>query len=100
MKIDPKELEVAATTGIEIKYNTQGQPIGYKGPWLPDWYDNYTECLRENQFEKRRIDAKKMGLNEHLQTPEQEKAFKKRQEIQLKRKEKAETAAEMVAQNK
>ena len=101
MKIDPKVLEIEAMQGtIEIKYNAQGQPIGWKGPWLPDWYDNYQECLKENQWAKRKLDYSKEGKNEHGQTPEQEKEFKKRQAVQLDRKRKAELAAEMSAQNK
>ena len=100
MKINPEELEKIANSGIEIKYDRQGQPRAWKGSSLPDWFDGYSECLKENQFQARRDEAKARGLNEHFQTPDQEKAFKKRQQVQLARKEKAELGLEIANQNK
>lgn len=99
-KIDPKDLEFAAQQGIEMKKDNNGAVIGYKGPWLPHWYDNYTEMLRENQNELRIQRQTKAGLNAHAQTPEQAKEFEKRKKVAMVRKEKAEMAAEMAFQNK
>lgn len=100
MKLDPKDLELQAKSGIETKFDQQGRPLAYKGPHLPDWYDNYNEMLKENQWAKRKQDYAREGKNEHGQTPEQEKEFKKRQAVQLERKKKAELAAEIAVQNK
>lgn len=99
--IDPrllKEMEMGG--GIEIKRNLQGIAVAYKGQFLPDWYDNYMECHRDNQNENRRLSLAKEGKNFHGQTPEQEKAFNKRLALAKQRKEKAELAAEMALQNK
>lgn len=99
--IDPRLLtQIEKGGGIEIKRNLQGLPVAYKGPHLPDWYDNYMECLKDNQNENRRLSLAKEGKNFHMQTPEQEKAFNKRVLIAKQRKEKAELAAEMAFQSK
>lgn len=99
--IDPKLLkQIEIGGGIEIKRNLQGLPVAYKGPHLPDWYDNYMECLKDNQNENRKVMLAKEGKNFQMQTPEQEKAFNKRLALSKQRKEKAELAAEMALQNK
>jgi len=101
MRINQDEVEqVIKQGGIEIKRDHAGNPLAYKGPFLDFWYDNYTECLRENSAENRRQVHKAFGLNEMAQTPEQEKAFKKKLAVAAQKKEKAELAAEMALQNK
>ena len=91
-KIDPEALEIQATGSMVVKTDANGAVIGWKGPWLPDWYDNYTECLKDNQTELRRKQLARDGRNEQGQTKEQEKEFKHRQAVQLQRKQKAEAA--------
>ena len=92
-------------TSMRVKQLSDGT-IVHAGPWLKDkngapvWFDNYTECLYANINFKRIQTNKRNGLNEHGQTPDQEKAFKERQKEALKKKEKAAVAAEMVTQNK
>ena len=100
MKIEVSDLKEMEQSGIEIRKDRYGNSIGYKGPWLPDWYDNYTEMLRENQKARRIALNTEAGLNEHAQTKEQADAFKKRQKLAEDRKRKAELAAEMAFQNK
>lgn len=92
-RIDPKALDhVQAMSGIVIKSDAHGMPLAYKGPHLPDYFDNYTECLKENSAALRKSTLKAKGLNEHGQTPEQEKSFKQRQQVRLARKKKSEDA--------
>lgn len=92
-KIDPEMLDsIDAGRGMTTKKDNDGNILAWKGPWLPDWYDNYTECLRENQNARRVQLLKQAGLNEHGQTPQQAKDFQKRKEVQTIRKEKAESA--------
>lgn len=92
-KIDPEMLDqIEAGRGMETKRDKEGNILAWKGPWLPDYFDNYTECLRENQNARRIKLLKDAGLNASGQTPEQQKAFEQRASIQKVRKEKAEAA--------
>ena len=92
-KIDPEMLDqIDLGRGITTKRDNDGNILAWKGPWLPDWYDNYTECLRCNQDELRKKKLRDAGLNEHDQTKEQAQAFEKRKQVQTVRKEKAEAA--------
>lgn len=92
-RVDPEMLDqMESGSGIQTKKDAYGTILAWKGPWLPDWYDNYTEMLRENQNARRVELLKKAGLNENAQTPEQAKAFKEKQKIQMIRKQKAEAA--------
>lgn len=92
-KINPEEMqEIEQGGGIEIKTNQHGQTIGWKGRYLPDYFDNYTECLRLNQDARRVQLLAAEGKNDQGQTKEQQKAFTERQKIQKIRKEKAEDA--------
>lgn len=99
-KVDIKDLEVLEKQGVEVKTDKQGNILGFKGPWLPDWYDDRMEMMRENQRELNRIRCEKLGLNEHGQTKEQQKAFEKRKAVAEEKKRKAELAAEIAVQNK
>lgn len=99
-KIDPKDLEVMEKQGVEIKKDTLGNVLAYKGPWLPDWYDDRMEMMRDNQKELNRQKCAKLGLNEHGQTKEQQESFKKRKAVSEEKKRKAEIAAEMAIQSK
>lgn len=85
--------------GIERMQLPDGR-IMCKGPWLNVWYDDYTECLRENTKIRRLKLAHERGLNGQFQTPEQEASFKARMAESKKKKERAEIAAEMATQNK
>lgn len=92
-KIDPIVLDqIEAGASMQVKSDSNGMPIAWKGPWLPDWFDNYMECHKENQAALRIKKLKAEGKNENGQTPEQEKEFKHRAEIQQQRKQKAEAA--------
>jgi hypothetical protein len=92
-KIDPEMLDqIGSASGIEYKKDNHGNILAVKGPWLPDWFDNYTECLRENQNARRIQLLQKAGKNPNGQTKEVAKAFEDRKKIQLIRKERAETA--------
>lgn len=92
-KIDPEMLDqIERQRGIEMKKDGDGNVLAWKGPWLPDWFDNYTECLRENQNARRVQKLRDAGLNENGQTKEQAKAFSEKQRIQKIRKQKAEDA--------
>jgi hypothetical protein len=92
-KIDPEMLDQIDTgRGMTTKRDNDGNILAWKGPWLPDWFDNYTECLRENQNARRVKLLRDAGLNEHGQTKEQAEAFQKRKQVQTIRKEKAEAA--------
>ena len=92
-KIDPEMLDqIEAGRGIETKRDKEGNILAWKGPWLPDWFDNYTECLRENQNARRVRLFKEAGLNEHGQTKEQQATFDKKRKVQLARKEASEAA--------
>lgn len=92
-KIDPEMLDqIESGRGIEFKKDNYGNVLACKGPWLPDWFDNYTECLRENQNARRIQLLREAGLNEHGQTKDQQKAFETRKKVQMIRKEKAEAA--------
>lgn len=74
--------------------------VAWVGGELPEnYYDNYTECLYANINAKRIRVHKEHGLNEQAQTKEQEKAFLDKRALQMKKKEKAEIAAEMAIQN-
>ena len=98
-KIDESQFKTMVRDDPRIERKiVNGFPY-FKGPWLPDWYDNYVEMLRDNQNVRRIKLQKDMGLNEHAQTPEQEKAFFKKKAVQEDRRKKAELAAEMVKQN-
>ena len=77
--------------GWESKTDQYGNQA-FKGPFLPDWFDDRLECHKANQEFLRISKLQKLGLNEHGQTKEQQKAFEKRKEIQLIRKEHAESA--------
>lgn len=93
MRIDPKELDTALKgTGLQVKTNADGQPIAWKGPYSADWFDNYTECLRENQHARRTSLLAKEGKNAQGQTKDQEKEFNDRKRIQVIRKQKSEAA--------
>jgi hypothetical protein len=92
-RIDPEMLDqIERQRGMEMKKDNDGNVLAWKGPWLPDWFDNYTECLRENQNARRVQKLKDAGLNEHGQTKEEAKSFEDRKKIQLIRKQKAEDA--------
>lgn len=92
-KIDPEMLDVMESgRGMTTKRDNDGNILAWKGPWLPDWFDNYTECLRENQNARRIQLLKQAGLNEQAQTKDQQSAFEKRHDVQMIRKEKAEAA--------
>lgn len=92
-KIDPEMLDhIDSGRGMTTKKDNDGNVLAWKGPWLPDWFDNYTECLRENQNARRIQLLKNAGLNENGQTQEQAKEFEKRKKVQTVRKEKAEAA--------
>lgn len=97
--IDP-ELLIQSQEGTIIKEikDANGMILGYKGRFLPHVYDNFTECLRENQNAHRIEVLKKQGLNQHGQDKQQEEEFKQRAKRQHEQKEKAEMAlAAMVA---
>ena len=92
-KIDPEMLDqIEQGRGMELRKDKDGNILAWKGPWLPDWFDNYTECLRENQNARREKLLREAGLNKHGQTKDQFAAFEKRGKIQTIRKEKAEAA--------
>lgn len=92
-KIDPEMLDQIDTGhGITTKKDNNGNVLAWKGPWLPDWFDNYTECLRENQNAKRVQVFKNAGLNNHGQSQAEAKAFDDKKKIQMVRKQKAEAA--------
>ena len=92
-KVDPEALKQAeeGTVILEVK-TPDGRLIGYKGRFIPDVYDNFTECLRENQNAHRIANLKKEGKNANAQTKEQEKAAEERKKLQQARKEKADVA--------
>ncbi len=90
-KIDPAMLD-QLDTGWVFKRDQYGNILACKGPWLPDYFDNYTEALRENQNANRVSKLKAQGLNPQGQTEAQSKAFENKRKIQLIKKEKAETA--------
>jgi len=93
MKIDPNQIEsMEKARGIEVKVDSNGMPVAWKGVYLPDWFDNYMECHKENQNARRKHLLAAEGKNEHGQTKEEEKAFNDRKRIQLERKKKAEAA--------
>lgn len=97
----PEEfLKEAEVQGIEYKTDKNGALLGIKGPWLPHWYDNYTEMLRENMNERRTQVNKQHGLNEHGQTPAQEKSMQREKIRTDKLKDKAELAGVMAEQAK
>ena len=98
-QIDPKEFEKLEKSQPGIERRTVNGFTYFKGPWLENWFDDYTEMLRENQKAKRIADHKKNGLNEDGQTPEQARDFEKRKKLALEKKKKAEIAAEMALQN-
>ena len=57
------------TDGVEtIKV---GDKTAYKGAYLDDFFDNYTECVQANSEAKSKKDLKAQGLNEYGQTKEQ-----------------------------
>ena len=99
-RIDPRAIEeMQISTGIEMKRDMYGNPIAYRGRYLPEiWYDNYTECVRENSMERERLKLLKEGRNIHGQTKEQEEAFFKRKKVSEEKKKKAELAAEIALQ--
>lgn len=106
-EVDPKiiaELD-QEKHGMKSKQLANGMVV-WSGPWLkekngqPKFFDNYTEALYANINHKRNETLRAAGLNEHGQTPEQEKAFKAKQAEQFKKKKAAEVAVEMVAQTK
>lgn len=99
-KIDPEVVKRMQSTSCKIVAIQIGNMIGFKGPWLPDHYESFSEALRENAAELARQEQKKLGLNAGWQTPEQEKAFKERKKAQTERQKKAELAAEMANQTK
>lgn len=94
-KLTEEDLKRKKAELAQVVYNEELG--GWKGPWLPDYYDNRKECWRENIAFKRVQERKAAGQNEHGQTPEQEKAFKARLERAKLIKEKAEVAEQMVA---
>ena len=98
-KIDPKDLEALSTSGIEVKTDANGYAIGFKGPWLPDWYDDRMEMMRENQAQHEKDVLAKQGLNAQAQTPEQAKNLQRGINLAKQRKEKALDAAEVVKVN-
>lgn len=100
MRVDETLLKEAETSGMIPRRDAHGNIIAWKGPWLPHWYDNYMEALRENQNEHRIQEHKKIGLNEQGQTKEQEVQFKRDQQLAKDKQRKAELAAEMAFQNK
>lgn len=83
--------------GIEVMQLPNGI-LAYKGPWIPDYFDNYTECLYANINHRRNEEARKRGLNEQFQTPAQQAEFEKRRKIQMELKRRAEIAAELAGQ--
>lgn len=100
-KIDPEELkQIERGTIIQEIKNANGLVIGYKGRFLPDVYDNYTECLRENARASEVAELKKRGLNEHGQTKDQAEKFARRVMRSQQIKEKADVALAMTEKTK
>lgn len=91
--IDPEALKasIRGTRIIEIR-NDADELIGWKGPFSPDTYDNYTECLKVNQAARSLKVHKELGMNQFAQTKEVAKAFDDKKRIQLRKKEVAELA--------
>ena len=98
-KVDEAQFRAMVKDDPRIERKVVNGFTYFKGPWLPEWYDNYIEMLKENQNARRIKILKDGGFNEHGQTPDQEKAFFKKKAVQDDRRKKAELAAEMVKQN-
>ena len=98
-KVDESQFKLMEKNDPRIERKNINGMTYFKGPWLPDWYDNYVEMLKENQSARRIKLQRDAGLNDQGQTPDQEKAFLKKKAVQEDRRKKAELAAEMVKQN-
>lgn len=76
-KVDLKEMEKKAevdrlaskSSGVEEK-DVGGKKL-FKGQVLPDWYDDYGECLMANTEAKRQAEYKKAGFDEFGRSPDQ-----------------------------
>lgn len=100
MAIIPEEqLKQQEEMGTQYRRDSEGNVLGIKMRFLPDWYDNFTECLKDNQRQRQVLLWKQEGKNEQGQTPAQEADFKKRQKIAEQRKRQAELAVEMAEQS-
>ncbi len=77
-----KKAKEVDTSGIQEKvYGTTKVWIGSNGAS----YSSYSEALDSIQIQKEQADFKKLGLNEHGQTPEQVAQNKKRSELYKKK---------------
>lgn len=72
----------------------------WRGPWRKEMYDNYTECLKENQDTLRIRELKAEGLNSQGQTKEQEGDFNNRKAEATDKKERAAVLSEAALSNK
>ena len=97
-RIDPKDLEHLEERSKSLI--VEDPPGAFKGPWLPDKFDNRSEAWKENIAWLRNKTRAEAGQNEQGQTPEQEKAYKERLKEALRMKEKAKLAEQMVLNTK
>lgn len=65
-------------------------PGVFKGPWLPDLYDNRTECWRENMEFLEKKERREAGQNESGRTVEEEKVYQQKRKVQLEKKRQSE----------
>ena len=89
--VDIKKLEEENKKKSETETDIETKEVGgkkyFRGRHLgPDaWYDNYGECLTENQNAKQTTEFRKSGLNQHGQTHEQvEKAKRKNEKLRIR----------------
>lgn len=83
--LEAKQLKTALETQIQEK-TVAGKKL-FKGPSLPDWFDDYGECILENGEAKRQVEYKRSGLDEFGRTPEQVEYSKEKAAL-LKKKQK------------
>lgn len=88
-----KEAEKKAKHSDGVETIRVGEKTYYKGAYLEDTFDNYTECVQANSEAKSKKDLKAQGLNEFGQTKEQVELHERVQKLLVERSKIAEQLA-------